>query len=70
MSEAIDIEVNGTPRQVAVDTTVADLLEQLSLPVDGLAVAIGRDIVPRSERSERRLAAGDRVEILRAVGGG
>ena len=35
-----------------------------------VAVAIGREVVPRSEHALRELRDGDRVEILEAVGGG
>jgi sulfur carrier protein len=35
-----------------------------------VAVAVNRDVVPRSTFATHRLAEGDRVEILEAVGGG
>jgi sulfur carrier protein len=35
-----------------------------------VAVAVNRDVVPRPAFAARRLAAGDRIEILEAVGGG
>ena len=35
-----------------------------------IAVAVNRDVVPRSRLASHALAAGDRVEILEAVGGG
>jgi sulfur carrier protein len=35
-----------------------------------IAVAVNRDVVPRTKHAARVLAAGDRVEILEAVGGG
>jgi sulfur carrier protein len=35
-----------------------------------VAVAVNREVVPRSAFPARRLVPGDRVEILEAVGGG
>ena len=66
----MEVQVNGVARQLAEGTTVAALLADLALPKDGVAVAINRDVVPRGEHAERVIAAGDRVEIIRAVGGG
>jgi sulfur carrier protein len=35
-----------------------------------IAIAVNRDIVPRSTFSNHQLSTGDQVEILEAVGGG
>jgi sulfur carrier protein len=61
--------VNGEPYR-APSGSVTQLLDQLGLDGRRVAVAIGRDVVPRSEHAMRRLCDGDRVEILEAVGGG
>ncbi len=45
-------------------------MRHLGLETRRIAVAVNRDVVPRSTFGERRLEAGDRVEILEAVGGG
>jgi thiamine biosynthesis protein ThiS len=50
--------------------TVRALLETLELGGARVAVAINRVVVPRSHFDSHALAAGDRVEILEAVGGG
>jgi sulfur carrier protein len=49
---------------------VSELLALLAIERRRVAVAINREVVPRSAQSTRTLAAGDRVEILEAVGGG
>lgn len=64
------IFVNGEPRSVAPETTIAALLETLGLNRDGIAVAIDRQVVPRSQHAQRKLPDGARVEVIRAVGGG
>ena len=64
------VTVNGQRQQVAEGTTIAGLLERLAIPSDAVAVAIGREVVPRREHADRRIADGDEVEIVRAVGGG
>ena len=35
-----------------------------------IAVAVNREVVPRSSFESQRIADGDRIEILEAVGGG
>lgn len=69
-SNAVEIQLNGEPRTVPGGTTVAGLLE--ALDVDGRRVAVERNrrIVPRDERAETALEAGDVVEIVQFVGGG
>jgi len=69
-SENSTIRVNGDPRQIASGSTLERLLAELDLGERRVAVAINRDVVPRSSYAETRLAEGDRVEILEAVGGG
>ena len=62
--------MNGKPCQVADDASVAALLTATDYAQRKVAVEINREIVPRSQQAERRLRAGDRVEIVQAMGGG
>jgi sulfur carrier protein len=66
----MQIILNGEPRELAPDTTVAALLEHLGLAGRRVAVEVNLDIVPRGEHARRVLAAGDRVEVVHAIGGG
>ena len=66
----IDITLNGEPRRVAGDSAVADLMSTLNQPARGIAVAVNREVLPRATWPTRRLNAGDRVEIVKAIGGG
>jgi sulfur carrier protein len=66
----IRLVVNGEPRVAPAECTIGGLLELLELGRRRVAVAVNRDVVPRSAFASRQLAAGDRVEILEAVGGG
>jgi sulfur carrier protein len=67
---ALAITVNGEPMRAPAGARVADLVAQLRLGGRRVAVAIGREVVPRSEHALRQLRDGDHVEILEAVGGG
>ena len=63
------LQVNGTERD-AGGLTVAALLEQEGFARDRVAVERNGDIVPRARYTDTVLQDGDRVEIVRFVGGG
>jgi thiamine biosynthesis protein ThiS len=62
--------VNGDEHDLAADRSVRDLLAELGLAGKRVAVAVNHEVVPRSSYDRVRLFAGDRIEILEAVGGG
>ena len=66
----MEIFVNGEVRHVAEGHSIAQLVEELGLRGQRIAVEINLEIVPRSSHAEHLLSAGDRVEIVRAIGGG
>jgi len=66
----VEITVNGQVRPVEPGTTVAQLLESLGVPTTGVAVAVDRQVVPRSSHASTVLFEGNSVELIRAVGGG
>jgi len=70
MHSEVEIWVNGTAQRVPVGATVATLLARLEMTGKRVAVARNREVVPRSRFADEALDAGDRVEILEAVGGG
>jgi sulfur carrier protein len=49
---------------------VADLIRELALEGKRVAVERNGEIVPRSRHTATALAAGDRIEVVAAVGGG
>jgi sulfur carrier protein len=69
-AEGIDITVNGAASRVAPGTTVASLVRLWCESDRGVAVAIERDIVPRSLWEVTALSEGARVEIVGAAAGG
>ncbi|MDR2188432.1 MAG: sulfur carrier protein ThiS [Azonexus sp.] len=65
-----EIFINGAPRRFAAPLTVAALLEQLGYAGRRIAVEQNGEIVPKSQHATTALTAGDRLEIVVAVGGG
>lgn len=62
--------VNGAPHDAPAGCTIAGLLEQLEIRVKHVAVERNRELVPRAEHAETRLAEGDELEVVTLVGGG
>ena len=67
---SVRITVNGQPMDVADGLSVEALLRQLGVKREFTAVAVNREITPKHAYADRRLSAGDRVEIVRPMGGG
>jgi thiamine biosynthesis protein ThiS len=66
----INIHLNGEARQAPEGLTLLALLDWLQLPTDRVAVERNLEIVPRSQWGETTIGEGDRLEVVRFVGGG
>jgi thiamine biosynthesis protein ThiS len=66
----IEIELNGRPRAVRNGSTVADLVLELGLRPEIVAVEVNEELVTRDRRGRTSLCDGDRVELVTMVGGG
>ena len=64
------LRVNGQEQIVPEGATLAQLVSQLGLERNPIAIELNRRVVPRDRHGETRLAEGDRVEIVTLVGGG
>jgi sulfur carrier protein len=64
------VTVNGQVKRIEPGVNVARLLESLELAGKRVAVERNGEIVPRSLYAATRLAEGDQLEIVIAVGGG
>ena len=70
MTATISIELNGEARTVSDSDSVQDLVDALSLTNQALAIAVNREVVPRTKWREHRFVSGDKVDVVRAIGGG
>jgi sulfur carrier protein len=66
----MQITVNGENTSVPEGLTLGELVGRLQLVGQRLAIELNGGIVPRSRWAEVRLGEGDRMEIVRAIGGG
>jgi len=66
----VTIRVNGRDAQVPRDATLLAVVEALDLPSRGLVCEWNGEVIPGAAWASRRVAAGDRLELVRFVGGG
>jgi sulfur carrier protein len=64
------VTVNGERRELPDEATVENLVEQLSAPPRGVAVAIDGVVVPRGEWAETAVPDGAHIEVVVAIQGG
>jgi thiamine biosynthesis protein ThiS len=70
MPDTIQIQVNGEARDWRSGATVAELLRDLEITTERVAVELNLEILDRAAFAQRSLKDGDRVEILSFIGGG
>ena len=66
------VELNGKSVELPAGATVGEALAAAGIGAQarGVAVAVGGEVVSRSEWATRELAEGESVEVVQAVQGG
>ena len=68
--DCMQIILNGNQEEVSEGLTAAGLIGKLGLEGQRIALEVNRQVVARSTFATHELHAGDRVEIIHAIGGG
>lgn len=66
----MEIILNAQPFVLEADSNCSQLIKKLRLGPTRLAIEINGKIIPKSKHGTTFLKLGDRVEIVKAVGGG
>ncbi|HET8577488.1 MAG TPA: sulfur carrier protein ThiS [Methylomirabilota bacterium] len=64
------VTVNGKPMELPEGLTIDALLARLKVQREYTAVALNREVAPKARFAETVLKDGDKVEIVRPMGGG
>ncbi len=64
------IQINGEPQELRAGLTLHELIVELQLPPERLAIERNREVVRRANWHETLIAEGDQIEIVHFVGGG
>ena len=62
--------INGQPQTIQEGLLLSDLIAQLNMKAERVAVERNGVIVPRNDWPQTALQNGDRLEIVHFVGGG
>ena len=68
--QTIAVTVNGEAKTVPAGTTLRDLIADLGLEPERVAVEVNRRIVRRADWGSKTLEGDSQVEIVQFVGGG
>jgi thiamine biosynthesis protein ThiS len=66
----VKLQINGEVRETPALSTVADLAAWLALPAFGSAIELNGEVIRRADHRATPLKEGDRLEVVRLVGGG
>lgn len=69
-AQAIAISVNGEARQVSAELTIHQLLSELEVPAERVAIELDKRIVNKRDWAATKLHPGAQIEIVQFVGGG
>jgi sulfur carrier protein len=64
------LQINGGEKEFRDGLSLADLIGELGMKADRVAVELNREIVSRAQWAETSLHDGDKLEIVHFVGGG
>jgi thiamine biosynthesis protein ThiS len=70
LEAGMQVFINGETSDVKAACTVTELLEQLQIGRERVAVEVCQEIVPKAKYDTHSLQEGDRIEIVHFVGGG
>ena len=64
------VQINGEVREITDELKLSELVKELSLAPERVAIELNQKVVRRTHWPETMLAEGDRIEIVHFVGGG
>ena len=64
------LTINGEERDFGATATLSDLIGQLGMKPDRVAIELNRELIARDRWTSTPLSEGDRLEIVHFVGGG
>ncbi len=66
----MQLTVNGNEKTLQSSSNITELLKELDIAGQHIAVAVNLQVIPRINYDNTDLKDGDEIEIVHAVGGG
>ncbi|HEY7351897.1 MAG TPA: sulfur carrier protein ThiS [Terriglobales bacterium] len=64
------LTINGEDQELGALSTLSDVIAELGMKPDRVAVELNRELVPRTRWAATTVFDGDKLEIVHFVGGG
>ena len=69
-NQTINIFINGNRNSVNINTKLYDLLYNLKIDINSVAIEINKIVIPKSKYNQTKLNIDDKVEVVHFIGGG
>ena len=66
----IKIKVNGTIKSINRDSNLSELLKNLKIPLNKVAIELNEEIIDKKKINKIKLNKNDKIEIVHFIGGG
>ena len=66
----MQVMINGEKRELSENVTIVEMLENLALTAERIAVELNREVVRKKDWESIKLNDADKIEIIHFVGGG
>ena len=70
MKKKIKIKINGKINKIDDKTKLSDLVKNLKVPLNKVAIELNREIVDKKKLNKINLKVNDKIEIVHFIGGG
>ena len=66
----IKIRLNGKEKQIAENSKILKLINDLKIPIKKVAIELNQEILDKKKLKEIKLKKNDKIEIVHFIGGG
>ncbi len=66
----IKIKINGKERQIAENSKIDKLINELKIPIKKVAIELNQTILNKKKLHKIKLKKNDKIEIVHFIGGG
>ena len=66
----IKIKINGKIKTVTENSKVSEMLKQLKIPLNKVAIELNEEIIDKKKIKKLKLRKNDKIEIVHFIGGG
>jgi len=66
----IKIRLNGKEKQIAENSKIQKLINDLKIPIKKVAIELNREILDKKKLNKIKLKKNDKIEIVHFIGGG